>query len=207
MVHVPCYNIHDYMKKHITRNTKTSTLTVTLLHKIEIMKRIVAVITVVPKETSVPFGFICWQSSLPSSEQFITGNSLGSALWKSKSLLSNWLSSNKCHTRWNTHCSQKAHTKKSRWFVHFDISDMIVKINSRATAYINPHKRSTCCNPLLRKRINVTTHVNLISTFLTNVTLTLTSKHAREYTKMLLSYRPWTNSFYVHSPIPKCIWS
>ena len=49
-------------------------------------------ITVVPKEAWVPFGFNCWQSSLPSSEEiFITGNSLCSALWKSKSLLSHWL--------------------------------------------------------------------------------------------------------------------
>ena len=44
-------------------------------------RRIVEVITVVPKEASVPFGFNCWQSSLPSSEQiFITGNSLCSAI-------------------------------------------------------------------------------------------------------------------------------
>ena len=39
-----------------TRNTKTSTLTVTLLNKIE-RKRIVTAITVVPKEAWVPFGF------------------------------------------------------------------------------------------------------------------------------------------------------
>ena len=70
------------------------------------------------------------------------------------------------------------------------MSDKIIKINSRTTAYINPDKRSTYCNLLLRRKINVTTQVNLIPTFLTNVTLTLTSKHAREYTKMLLSYRP-----------------
>ena len=38
---------------------KTSTLTVTLLNKIEIIKRIVTIITVVPKEASVPFGFNC----------------------------------------------------------------------------------------------------------------------------------------------------
>ena len=44
-------------------------------------RRIVAVITVVPKEASDPFGFNCWQSSLPSSEEiFITGNSLCSAM-------------------------------------------------------------------------------------------------------------------------------
>ena len=46
-------------EKNATRNTKTSTLTVTLLEKIEIIKRIVAVITVVPKEASVPIGFNC----------------------------------------------------------------------------------------------------------------------------------------------------
>ena len=79
--------------KNTTRNTKTSTFrTVTLLNKIEGVRRIVTVITVVPKEGWVPFGFNCWQSSLPSSEEiFIPGNSLCSALWKSKSLLSHWL--------------------------------------------------------------------------------------------------------------------
>ena len=79
--------------KNTTRNTKTSTFrTVTLLNKIEGIRRIVTVITVVPKEGWVPFGFNCWQSSLPSPEEiFIPGNSLCSALWKSKSPLSNWL--------------------------------------------------------------------------------------------------------------------
>ena len=85
------HNIHNYMK-NTTRNTKTSTLTVTLLNKIEIIRKIVTAITVVPKRAWVSFGFNCWQSSLPSSEEiFITGNSLCSALWKSKSLLSHWL--------------------------------------------------------------------------------------------------------------------
>ena len=78
--------------KNTTRNTKTSRLTVTRLNKIERIRRIVTAIKVVPKEAWVPFGFNCWQSSLPSSEEiFITGNSLCSALWKSKSLLSHWL--------------------------------------------------------------------------------------------------------------------
>ena len=67
------------------------------------------------------------------------------------------------------------------------MSDKIIKINSGTTAYINLHKQSTYCNPLVTKKINVTTHINLILTFPTNVTLTLTGKHAREYTKMLLS--------------------
>ena len=44
------------------------------------------------RSLSPPFGFNCWQSSLPSSEEiFITGNSSCSTLWKSKSLLSHWL--------------------------------------------------------------------------------------------------------------------
>ena len=54
--HVPRHNIHNYMK-NTTHNTKISTLTVTLLNKIE-RRRIVTVITVVPKEAWVPFGFI-----------------------------------------------------------------------------------------------------------------------------------------------------
>ena len=71
--------------RHTTRNTKTSTLTVTLLNKIERIRKIVTAITVVPKKARVSFGFNCWQSSLPSSEEiFITGNSLCS-------LLSHWL--------------------------------------------------------------------------------------------------------------------
>ena len=75
-----------------TRNTKTSTITVTLLNKIEWIRRNVTAIIVVPKEAWVPFGFNCWQSSLPSLEEiFITGNSLCSALWKSESLWSHWL--------------------------------------------------------------------------------------------------------------------
>ena len=54
----------------------------------ERIRRIVTAITVVPKEARVPFGFNCWQSFLPSSEEiFITGNSLCA----SKSLLSHWL--------------------------------------------------------------------------------------------------------------------
>ena len=78
--------------KNTTRNTKTSRLTVTRLNKIERIRRIVTAIKVVPKEAWVPFGFNCWQSSLPSSEEiFITGNSSCSTLWKSKSLLSHWL--------------------------------------------------------------------------------------------------------------------
>ena len=43
---------------------KTSTLTVTLLNKFGRIRRIVTAITVVPKESRVPFGFNCWQSSL-----------------------------------------------------------------------------------------------------------------------------------------------
>ena len=64
------------MKNTDNAKDKKSTLTVTLLNKIERIRRIVTVITVVPKEAWVPFGFNCWQSSLPSSEEiFITGNS------------------------------------------------------------------------------------------------------------------------------------
>ena len=76
-----------------TRNTKTSTLTVTLLiNTIERIRRIATAITVAPKEAWVPFVFNFKQSSFPSSEEiFITVNSLCSALWKSKSLLSHWL--------------------------------------------------------------------------------------------------------------------
>ena len=78
--------------KNTTHNTKTSKWTVTLLNKIERIRRIATAFTVVPKEAWVPFGFNCWQSSLPSSEEiFITGNYLCSALWKSKLLLSHWL--------------------------------------------------------------------------------------------------------------------
>ena len=45
-----------------------------------------------PEEAWVPFGFNCWQSSLPSLDEiFITGHFLCSALWKSESLLSHWL--------------------------------------------------------------------------------------------------------------------
>ena len=85
------YRVTIYMK-NTTHNTKTSTLTVTLLNKIERTRRIVTAITVVPKEAWVPFGFNCLPSSLHSSEEiFITGNSLCSALWKSNSLLSHWL--------------------------------------------------------------------------------------------------------------------
>ena len=58
---VPRHNIH---MKNTTRNTKSSTSTVTLLNKTEIIRRIVTAITVVPKESRVPFGFNCWQSSL-----------------------------------------------------------------------------------------------------------------------------------------------
>ena len=58
----------------------------------ERIRRIVTSVTVVPKEAWVPFGFNCWQSFLPLSEEiFVTGNSLSSALWKSKSLLSHRL--------------------------------------------------------------------------------------------------------------------
>ena len=72
--------------------TEVCTLTLTLLTKIDRIRRIVTAITVCLKEAWVPFGFNCWQLSLPSSEEiFITGNSLCSALWKSKSLLSQWL--------------------------------------------------------------------------------------------------------------------
>ena len=55
-VHVPR---HNYMK-NTKRNTGTSTLTVTLLNKIERVRRIVTAITVVPKEAWVPFGFNCF---------------------------------------------------------------------------------------------------------------------------------------------------
>ena len=55
-----------------TRNTKTSTLTVTLLNKIERIRRIVTPITVVPKEAWVPFGFNYWRSSLPSSKSLLS---------------------------------------------------------------------------------------------------------------------------------------
>ena len=85
------YRVTIYMK-NTTHNTKTSTLTVTLLNKIERTRRIVTAITVVPKEAWVRFGFNCLPSSLHSSEEiFTTGNSLCSALWKSNSLLSHWL--------------------------------------------------------------------------------------------------------------------
>ena len=82
------YRVTIYMKK-TTRSTKASTLTVTLLNKIERIRRIVTAITVVPKEAWVPFRFNCWQSSLPSQEEiiFITDNSLRFALKKSTSLL------------------------------------------------------------------------------------------------------------------------
>ena len=50
------------MKKHNTQY-KTSTLTVTLLNKIEVIKRIVAVITEVAKQASVPFGLLTIVSS------------------------------------------------------------------------------------------------------------------------------------------------
>ena len=56
IVHVLRHNIHNYMK-NTTRNTKTSILTVTLLNKIERIKRIVTALTVVPKEAWVPFSF------------------------------------------------------------------------------------------------------------------------------------------------------
>ena len=59
-----CVTIHT-----TTCNTKTSTSTVTVLNKIDRIRRIVTAITVGPKEAWVPFGFNCWQSSLPSSEQ------------------------------------------------------------------------------------------------------------------------------------------
>ena len=55
--------------KNTKRNTKTSTLTITLLNKIERRRRIVTAITVVPKEAWVLFGFNCWRSSFPSSEE------------------------------------------------------------------------------------------------------------------------------------------
>ena len=56
-------------------------ITVTLLSKIERIRRIVTAINVVRKEAWVPFGFNCWQPSLPSSEEiFITGNSSCSTL-------------------------------------------------------------------------------------------------------------------------------
>ena len=95
LVGCPWYGgFHCTWKTQRASNTKTCTLTVTPLNKIERIRRIVTAVTVVPKEAWVPFGFNCWQSSLPSSEEiFITGmrNSLSSALWKSKSLLSHWL--------------------------------------------------------------------------------------------------------------------
>ena len=66
------------MKKH---NTQYKNKYINRHPAKENWRRIVALITVVPKEASVPFGFNCWQSSLPSSEQiFITGNSLCSAM-------------------------------------------------------------------------------------------------------------------------------
>ena len=79
--------------KNTTCNTKTSTLTVTLLNKIESIRRIVTAITVVAKEAWLTFGFNCWQSSRPSLEHIYmnTGSFLSSALWISKSLLSHWL--------------------------------------------------------------------------------------------------------------------
>ena len=55
-----------------TRNTKTSTLTVTLLNKIERIRRIVTPITVVPKEAWVLFGFNYWRSSVPSSKSLLS---------------------------------------------------------------------------------------------------------------------------------------
>ena len=85
------HNIHNYMK-NTTRNTKTSTLTVTLLNKIERIRRIVTAITVVPKEARVPFGFNCWQSFLPSSEKvFITATPCVPHCENQKSALSHWL--------------------------------------------------------------------------------------------------------------------
>ena len=58
--------------KNTTRNTKTSKWTVTLLNKIERIRRIVTAVAVVPKEAWVPFGFNCSQSSLPSSEEILS---------------------------------------------------------------------------------------------------------------------------------------
>ena len=46
-------------RTHTQSNTRTSTLTVTLLNKIERIRRIVTAITVVPKEARVPFGSNC----------------------------------------------------------------------------------------------------------------------------------------------------
>ena len=68
-------------------------LTVTLLNKIESIRRITTATTVVTKEAWLPFGFNCWQSSRPSSEHIYmnTGSFLSSALWISKSLMSHWL--------------------------------------------------------------------------------------------------------------------
>ena len=57
------------------------------------------------------------------------------------------------------------------------MSDKIIKINSRTTAYFYLHQQSTHCYGLLRKTINVTTHIYLIHTFPTYVTLTLTKTH------------------------------
>ena len=68
-------------------------LTVTLLNKIESIKRIATATTVVTKETWLLFGLNCWQSSRPSSEHIYmnTGSFLSSALWIFKSLMSHWL--------------------------------------------------------------------------------------------------------------------
>ena len=68
-------------------------LTVTLLNKIESIRRIATATTVVTKETWLLFGFNCWQSSRPSSEHIYmnTGSFLSSALWIFKSLMSHWL--------------------------------------------------------------------------------------------------------------------
>ena len=91
-VSLSVFSLNSTASRKMTNLIYTSWIVSSVINKFERIRKIVTAITVVPKEAWVPFGFNCWQSSLPSSEEiFITGNSLCSALWKSKSLLSHWL--------------------------------------------------------------------------------------------------------------------
>ena len=54
--------------QYTAHNTRTSTLTVTLLNKIWSIRGIATATTVVTKEAWLPFAFNCWQSSRPSLE-------------------------------------------------------------------------------------------------------------------------------------------
>ena len=90
--------------KNTTRNTRTSTLTVTLLNKIERIRRIVTAITVVPKEAWVSFGFNCWHSSW---KRFLS---------QATPCVPHWTNQNHyCHTDYQLHKSCDSQT----WYTFF----------------------------------------------------------------------------------------